>query len=126
MTNLGTDRPCTHREIELKFRHTFFRRYLHFARIKTETLSKDVHDTLHRYNPVREPYCHKRTKRRSEVLLRKISYERTHCSLTPKHGEEMDACDEKLSNEIWDSLERGRSVIEIALDSYRSNKDINN
>lgn len=126
VTSLGTDRQCTHREIELEFTQTSFRRYLDFARTKTEKLSKDVHDALRRYNQVNEPYCRKRTTRRLEILLQKVSYERTKRSLTPKHGEEMDASDEKLRNEIWDSLERDRSEIEIALGGNSSTMDIDN
>ena len=106
MTNLGTDRQCTNREIELELTQTSFRRYLDFARIKTDKLSKDVHDSLHRYNQVNEPYCRKRASRKLEVLLQKVSHERTQRSLTPKHCEEMDASNEKLRDEIWDSLER--------------------
>ena len=59
-------------------------------------------------------------------MLQKVSYERTQLSLTPKHGEEMDASDEKLRNEIWDSLERDRFEIEIALDGNKSTMDIDN
>ena len=126
VTSLGTDRQCTHREIEMEFTQTSFRRYLDFARTKTEKLSRDVHDALRRYNQVNEPYCRKRTTRRLEILLQKVSYERTKRSLTPKHGEEMDASDEKLRNEIWDSLERDRSEIEIALGGNSSTMDIDN
>ena len=38
----------------------------------------------------------------------------------------MDAFDENLRNEIWDSLKKDRSEIKIAFGGYRSNKDINN
>ena len=114
------------REIELEFTKTSFRRYLDFARTKTDKLFKDVHDAPRRYNQVNEPYCRKRTMRRLEVLLQKISYERTQRYLTPKNGEEMDASDEILRNEIWDSLERDRSEIEIVLIGISSAMDIDN
>ena len=58
-----------------------------------------------------EPYCRKRTTRRLEVFLEKVSYERTQRSLTSKHGGGMDASDENLRNEIWDSLEVERKGI---------------
>ena len=106
MANLGTDRQCTHREIELDSTQSSFRRYLDFARIKMEKLYKDVHDALHRCDQVNEPYFRKTTTGRLEVLLQKVSYERTQRPLTPKHGEEIDVSDEKLRNEIWKSLER--------------------
>ena len=58
--------------------------------------------------------------------MQKISYERTQRSLTPTHGVEMDASDEKLRNEIQDSVERDRSTIEIALSGNSSTMDIEN
>ena len=73
-----------------------------------------------------EPYCRKRTTRKLEVLFQKVSYERTQRSLTPKHGEEMDTSDEKLRNETWESLERERPEIEIALGGNTSTMDIDN
>ena len=100
MANLGTDRRCTYRDIELEFRHVSFRRYLDLARIKTDKISEDFHDAFRRYNQVNEPYCRKRTTKRLDVLLQKVFHERTQRPLTPKHGEEMDASDEKLHNEI--------------------------
>ena len=60
------------------------------------------------------------------MLSQKVSYERTQRSSTPKHGEEMDSSDDKLRNEIWNSLERDRSEIEIALGGSRSTMDIDN
>ena len=61
-----------------------------------------------------------------EVLLQKVFYEHAQRSLTPKHGIEMDASDEKLCNKIWDSLERDLSEIKIALGGNRSIIDIDN
>ena len=111
MTDIVTDRRSIHREIEFEFTQTSFQRYLDFGRIRTEKVSKDVHDALCRYNQVNEPHCRKRTTRRLEVLLRKFSCERTQRTLTPKDGEEIDTYDEKSSNEIWHSLKRDRSQI---------------
>ena len=51
-------------------------------------------------------YCRKKSTRMLEVLLKKVHYERIQRSLTPKHGEEIDASNQKLRNEIWDSQER--------------------
>ena len=59
-------------------------------------------------------------------MIQKVSYELTQCSLTPKHGEEIDASDEKLRNVIWTSLKRERTEVEIALGDNRSTMEIDN
>ena len=89
----------------------FFSKIFRFARIKTDCLRKDFCSALRGYRQASESFFHKITRRKSKAFLQKLYYNRTQRYFTPKHGEWMDASDEKVRNKIWDSQERADPIL---------------